>query len=249
MSSTASYAAASGPAAGRGLAPVQQAVALARRVGQVILATADDQGLPHVSIGACTHASGQELTVSEWFCPQTLRNLELNPRVAVVVWDPVSDTGYQMLGHVEAVNELHALGCADTPPAGAGTGEAPATEHALLIAVERVLDFSRLPHADRPMRMPAGSLVQPGAARGSVGPGAVRAVVDRAVCIGAASCVGIAPQYFTLDPDGLAHFGIDGAPPEDEELLREAAASCPVQAITLLDANGRPVGLEHHSGA
>ncbi len=222
-----------------GLTPVEQAVALARRTGHVLLATADEQGLPHVSVGTCTHASGLELTISEWFCPRTLQNLEQNPRVAVVVWDPVSDTGYQMLGHVEAVNELHTLGCTDAARAGEGSAESapplqapdapPATEHALLVAIERVLDFRRAPHGDRPMRVPAQ---RPAAApRAPGGPRAVRAGVDRAVCIGAASCVGIAPQYFMLDPDGLAYVSADDVPPADEALLREAAASCPVAAI------------------
>ena len=66
--------------------------------------------------------------------------------------------------------------------------------------------------------------------------------VDKATCIGSAVCVGTAPGRFALDErqrSGPVHPEI--AP---DEAVRDAAASCPVEAIRLVDADtGEPVDL------
>jgi ferredoxin len=68
--------------------------------------------------------------------------------------------------------------------------------------------------------------------------------VDRKLCIGAASCVNVAPKFFNLDEDNIA-FVIDPANGEEktsisfeataEELadLKEAVENCPTSAITI----------------
>lgn len=55
--------------------------------------------------------------------------------------------------------------------------------------------------------------------------------VDRNLCIGAASCVAVAPGVFELDKDGIAI--VKNISAEDEETVRLAAESCPVKAILL----------------
>lgn len=62
-------------------------------------------------------------------------------------------------------------------------------------------------------------------------------VVDRVKCIGANSCVAVAPGVFQLDDDNLAYI-VD---PEaaDEDTLLMSAQSCPVLAILLYDENGK----------
>ena len=58
-------------------------------------------------------------------------------------------------------------------------------------------------------------------------------VVDREKCIGARSCVLVAPGVFQMDDEGKAYI-VD---PEsaDEDTLMMAAQSCPVLAIKLYD--------------
>ncbi|HEX6518953.1 MAG TPA: ferredoxin [Streptosporangiaceae bacterium] len=67
--------------------------------------------------------------------------------------------------------------------------------------------------------------------------------VDKNVCIGSAMCVAIAPDRFVLDErqrSGPAEAEID-----PEEVVRDAAASCPAEAIHLVDADtGQPVDLD-----
>jgi ferredoxin len=69
--------------------------------------------------------------------------------------------------------------------------------------------------------------------------------VDSKLCIGAASCVNVAPQFFDLDEDNAA-FLIDpagggqkysmsiDASDEDLAALKEAVANCPTSAIQML---------------
>ena len=57
--------------------------------------------------------------------------------------------------------------------------------------------------------------------------------VDRELCIGAGVCVVIAPAYFELDGQGLAVAIKPEVDPADEELVRQAEAGCPVEAILI----------------
>ncbi|HID09336.1 TPA: ferredoxin [Candidatus Micrarchaeota archaeon] len=57
--------------------------------------------------------------------------------------------------------------------------------------------------------------------------------VDRDTCIGCGVCVALAPEYFKLDSDGKSTVIKEEVAPGDEEKVRNAAASCPVQAIKI----------------
>ncbi|MCH7883181.1 ferredoxin [Patescibacteria group bacterium] len=64
-------------------------------------------------------------------------------------------------------------------------------------------------------------------------------VVDRELCIGAASCVAIAPKVFALDEENKAYvLDKEGA---DNETIIAAAKSCPTKAIILYDEDGRQI--------
>ena len=61
-------------------------------------------------------------------------------------------------------------------------------------------------------------------------------IVDRGLCIGAASCIAVAPGVFELDGENKAVVYNDkGA---DDETILLAAQSCPTQAIILFDEQG-----------
>lgn len=67
----------------------------------------------------------------------------------------------------------------------------------------------------------------------------MRAEVDRDLCIGSAMCVATAPDVFELDDEGLSKVVDQEA--GDEDLLRDAAEGCPVQAVLLFDDEGNQV--------
>jgi ferredoxin len=64
--------------------------------------------------------------------------------------------------------------------------------------------------------------------------------IDRDMCIGAATCIALAPRAWALDDEAKAII-VDNAEEESDEALIEAARSCPVMAITLSDEDGKQV--------
>lgn len=61
----------------------------------------------------------------------------------------------------------------------------------------------------------------------------MKAHVDQDTCIGCGLCPSICPDVFFLsDDDGKAHTCVDEVPEELQDDAEEAAASCPVEAIT-----------------
>jgi ferredoxin len=66
-----------------------------------------------------------------------------------------------------------------------------------------------------------------------------RILVER-TCIGSGSCVGISPAHFELGGDNRSHPLAAEVTPND--VVLDAAASCPVEAIRIQDAEtGEPV--------
>ncbi len=80
-------------------------------------------------------------------------------------------------------------------------------------------------------------------------------MIDRNLCIGAASCIAVAPSTFELDPENKAVLRRRAAPPTsdatdrtdledgtiDDETLLLAAKSCPTQAIMVFDEEGKQI--------
>jgi ferredoxin len=64
--------------------------------------------------------------------------------------------------------------------------------------------------------------------------------IDQNLCIGAATCVAIAPKAWALDDQAKA-FILDTADQESDESLLEAAKGCPVMAIIISDETGKQV--------
>lgn len=70
-------------------------------------------------------------------------------------------------------------------------------------------------------------------------PKVAKIYVDRDLCIGAASCVAIAPGVFALDDENKAVvINEKGA---DSETIILAAQSCPTRAIILYDEQGNQI--------
>ncbi len=68
--------------------------------------------------------------------------------------------------------------------------------------------------------------------------GNVVVVVDRDLCIGAASCVAVAPKSFAMDNEAKAII-LDTAAEDTYETILDAAKSCPVAAVIIKDESGK----------
>lgn len=64
--------------------------------------------------------------------------------------------------------------------------------------------------------------------------------IDRNLCIGAATCVAIAPKAWALDNEAKAII-LDSSDQETDDTLLEAAKACPVMAIFITDENGKQI--------
>jgi len=64
--------------------------------------------------------------------------------------------------------------------------------------------------------------------------------IDRSLCIGAATCVALAPRAYTLDTEAKAVF-LDTGEEETDESLLAAAKGCPVAAISIIDDTGKQI--------
>jgi hypothetical protein len=126
---------------------LNRAVDLARRIGHILVATASADGTPHLAVAEKISRTRDNIVAAKaWFCPGTMSNVKDNPRVALVIWYPVADEGYQLLGEVQytasmAIQDGYAPGVEGRPPL-------PQVEHELLVCVSKVVAFSRAPHSD-----------------------------------------------------------------------------------------------------
>ena len=129
---------------------IKKAVALGAKLHHVFVATADARGVPHVAAAAKVDlASNGRIRVSSWFCPGTVTNLEHNRSISLVVWDAAEDTGYQLIGEVENMEESaflngYAPEVEESPPL-------PQVERQLLVRIDRVSGFSHAHHSDAEM--------------------------------------------------------------------------------------------------
>jgi hypothetical protein len=124
---------------------IQKAVDMGTRVGYALVATCDNKGLPHLAQSRKieTEFDGH-VAVSEWFCPGTLSNLEVNPKISLVVWDPASDTGFQLIGESVGIEEAAMLDGYSTTP----QTPVPQVERKIRLRVDKVMQFSHAPHSD-----------------------------------------------------------------------------------------------------
>lgn len=61
----------------------------------------------------------------------------------------------------------------------------------------------------------------------------MKAIVDRDTCIGCGLCPSICPSVFEMDDEGLSHVIADPVPEDAEDDAKDAADSCPVDAISI----------------
>ena len=125
---------------------IRDAVRLADKLEHVFVATADNNGVPHVAVaGTITYKGETRLGVSSWFCPTTLTNLQMNHHISVVVWDRASDSGYQVIGESERIVDLAMM---DGYVPAVNDKAIPQVEREIVLRVVKVIDFTKTLHSD-----------------------------------------------------------------------------------------------------
>lgn len=126
---------------------LEKVVQLAQNVGYVFIATTDADKWPHMAAArTLTLNDDGRIDVNEWFCPGTMSNLQANRHVSVIVWDPATDIGYQLLGDMEYEMDI---GMTDGyAPEMKNKSLLPQVKSELVIRVSKITDFKRAPHTD-----------------------------------------------------------------------------------------------------
>ena len=111
-----------------------------RNTGVVLVATSDPEQGAYVAAARRLETFGPDrLSVQAWWCDRTVANLDANPRLSLVVWDPQSGSGYQLLGECQGVeNEAWLDGLAEGERGGAPL---PQVERNLVVRVRAVFDI------------------------------------------------------------------------------------------------------------
>ncbi len=122
---------------------LKEAIRLADNGAQILMATADANGLPFLAMGGeLALSENEQLVLREWTWPQITVNLHQNPQLAVVVWDDVLERGYQLFGRVIDMEEVGMLN-------GYVAGEEeqpfrPQVEKEIFVQVQKIVSFSPL---------------------------------------------------------------------------------------------------------
>ncbi len=129
---------------------MEKIIHLARDVGYVFIATANQDGEPHMAVaGSLIYRNDSQIEISEWFCPQTLANLEETRLIAVTVWDPESDAGVQISGTINHISDelvINGYG-----PDAMGSGGSPQAKKRMIVDIVHIRQFSMQPHTDEPV--------------------------------------------------------------------------------------------------
>ena len=64
-------------------------------------------------------------------------------------------------------------------------------------------------------------------------------IIDRDLCIGAASCIAVSGGTYELDNENKVI--VKGADEADDDTLLMSAQSCPTKAIILIDKDGKQI--------
>jgi uncharacterized protein len=123
-----------------------KAVELAGKLKHVFIASADLSGKPHLAAAGGIKQLDEDLVViTDWFCPDTVANVNSNFRIAIVVWDGKTDTGYQLSGEVRLVKDVAML---DGYSMKENQKASPQVQRQLIVEVKQILDFKMALHTD-----------------------------------------------------------------------------------------------------
>jgi predicted pyridoxine 5'-phosphate oxidase superfamily flavin-nucleotide-binding protein len=114
-----------------------------------VVATSDSEGRVHLATAkAMKLLEGDGVAFEEWFCNETLSNLEKNRQVTVGVVDPNTGKGYQLLGRLVSA-EPEAMLDGFSKGEAVFRGQYPQTRYRLSIRVVSIMELSTGPHSDK----------------------------------------------------------------------------------------------------
>jgi hypothetical protein len=114
----------------------------------IFVATSDKKGTPHLAAARGLIVVGEsKVAFKNWFCLQTLRNVDENPKIALSFFGPDGDHGFQLVGTVEKFDATEVMD-GYVPGEEKAGGMLPQARYQLLVRVDKCLRFSTGVHSD-----------------------------------------------------------------------------------------------------
>ena len=114
----------------------------------ILVATSNKRGVPHLAATkGLVLMSDERIAFRNWFCLETLKNITENPNIALSLFGPDWENGYQLIGTVEKSVAAEILDGTVAQGEQNG-GDTPQAELKIQIKVRKILEFSTGPHSD-----------------------------------------------------------------------------------------------------
>jgi uncharacterized protein len=126
---------------------LEQAIELGKRLDLFFVALVGANGFPYVnSARRIEPVAENQFAVEEWICPLTVKHLSENPKMAVLILDPASGDGYEILGEV-LMFESQAYLNGFAPEVEEGS-HLPQVKRKLIVRAEKITAFSHALRCD-----------------------------------------------------------------------------------------------------
>lgn len=126
---------------------LERAIELGKRVEHFFVALVGADGFPYVnSARGIDQVAGNQFAIEEWICPLTVQHVSEHPKMAVLIWDPAVDEGYEILGEVLMFESRAFLN--GFAPEVEKRAYLPQVKRKLIIRAEKITAFSHTLRCD-----------------------------------------------------------------------------------------------------
>ncbi len=126
---------------------LEHAIDLGQKLEHFFIAIMGADGFPYInSARGIEWISENEVAFEEWICPVTVRDLSDHPQIAILLWDPDADDGYEILGRVLMFESREYLN--GYAPDIEKNRYLPQVKRRLTIRAEKILAFSHALRCD-----------------------------------------------------------------------------------------------------
>ena len=148
---------------------LERAIELGVRLEHFFVAWVGVEGFPYMnSARRIEQVAENQFAVEEWICPLTLKHLSENSKMAVLIWDPASDDGYEILGEV-LMFESQAYLNRFAPEVGENA-YLPQVQRKLIVRAEKITAFSHALRCDDIQLLAASKATMPSSTRDDSSP-------------------------------------------------------------------------------
>jgi hypothetical protein len=137
---------------------LERAIELGKRLEHFFVAVVGAGGFPYVnSARRIEPVTENQFAIEEWICPLTVKHLSENSKMAVLIWDPASDDGYEILGEVLIFeNRAYLNGFA---PEVEEDAYLPQVKRKLIVRAEKITAFSHALRCDDIQQLAASKII------------------------------------------------------------------------------------------